>query len=359
MFDWLYNLLGSMLAWFNSWTGSYAVSLLFYALIFKIVFLPFAIKQQKNQIKMAKLTPKIELIKAKYRGRNDQATMRKQQEEIMALQQKEGYSPLAGCLPLLLQLPIIIILYNVIRSPLSYLVKLSSDQVIALNNLLPNPATEFKSIDQISLIDGIKNYINTYGAGKIEEITAGKITNIAGLPNLDIFGINLGPQPGFNPLTWAVIIPFLAAGFQWLTMWITRKLSGNANALVNDEAAQQTQMSMKILDLIMPLMTLWIAFSFSGMMGLYWIFQSILAIIQTVIINLAMPLPRFTEEELKAMRKAQKAQAKAQQAIIKTQPKYRSLHYIDEDDYEELPEIKNNTPKDTKNISGDKPEIKD
>ena len=51
-----------MLAWFESWTGSYAIALLFYALIFKILFLPFSIKQQKNQIKMAKLTPKIEQI---------------------------------------------------------------------------------------------------------------------------------------------------------------------------------------------------------------------------------------------------------------------------------------------------------
>ena len=50
----------------------------------------------------------IEAIKAKYRGRTDQATMRKQQEEIMELQQKEGYSMLAGCLPVLIQMPILI-----------------------------------------------------------------------------------------------------------------------------------------------------------------------------------------------------------------------------------------------------------
>ena len=89
---------------FFSFGGSYALGLLFYALIFKFAFVFFAIKQQKNQIKMAKLTPKIEQIRAKYRGRTDQITMRKQQEEIMRLQQEEGYSPLAGCLPLFLLL---------------------------------------------------------------------------------------------------------------------------------------------------------------------------------------------------------------------------------------------------------------
>ena len=93
--------LGKMLG-FLSFGGSYVIGLLFYALVFKIVFVFFAIKQQKNQIKMAKLAPKIALIRAKYKGRNDQVTMRKQQEEIMKLQQDEGYSPLAGCLPLLI-----------------------------------------------------------------------------------------------------------------------------------------------------------------------------------------------------------------------------------------------------------------
>lgn len=76
MFDWLYELLGTMLSWFSSiFGGSYAMALLLYALLFKILFLPFSIKQQKNQIAMAKLAPKIELIKAKYKGRTDQPTM--------------------------------------------------------------------------------------------------------------------------------------------------------------------------------------------------------------------------------------------------------------------------------------------
>ena len=94
--------------------GKYVFALLLYALIFKILFLPFSIKQQKSSIKMAKLAPKIELIKAKYKGRTDAPTKQKMQQEIMALQQKEGYSPLSGCLPLLLQFPIIIFLYQVI-----------------------------------------------------------------------------------------------------------------------------------------------------------------------------------------------------------------------------------------------------
>ena len=65
--DWLYELLGHVLYGFSCImpAQSYALALILYALVFKIVFLPFTIKQQKNQIKMAKLAPKIEVIKAK------------------------------------------------------------------------------------------------------------------------------------------------------------------------------------------------------------------------------------------------------------------------------------------------------
>ena len=73
---------------------------------------------------------------------------------------------------------------------------------------------------------------------------------------------------------------------------------------------------MRIMDLMLPAMTIWMAFSFSAMMGLYWVFQSILGIIQTIILAKLMPIPRYTEEEIKAMQKAQKTQQKQQNDCI-------------------------------------------
>ena len=354
MFDWLYELLGSMLSWFSSiFGGSYAMALLLYALLFKILFLPFSIKQQKNQIAMAKLAPKIEVIKAKYRGRTDQPTMQKQQQEIMELQQKEGYSPLSGCLPMLLQLPIIIFLYNVIRNPLSYICKLSDDAVKYINTLLTGETVDkIKNINQIGLI----GKINEYGIGR-EEL-AEYSEQLAKLPDFTLFGkLNLAETPSFT--SWLVLIPFIAAGLTWLTMFLTRKWNGNPMAQGQDA---QAQASMKIMDYTMPLMTLWIAFSFSGMLGIYWIYQSALGILQTYILSKAMPLPKYTEEELREMKKAQKAAEKAQKAALKQQPKYRSLHYIDDEDYEELPELntKSGDSSDKKTPGGiDIPDIKD
>ena len=76
----------------------------------------------------------------------------------MELQQKEGYNPMSGCLPLLIQMPIIIFLYNVIRNPLSHICRITDEGVLAIYNLLnPDKVVDtVKSIDQIKLVSQIK-----------------------------------------------------------------------------------------------------------------------------------------------------------------------------------------------------------
>ena len=340
--DWLYEFLGSMLYGFSSlFGGKYVFGLLIYALIFKILFLPFSVKQQKNQIKMAALAPKIELIKAKYRGRTDQPTLQKQQQEIMELQQKEGYSPFSGCLPLLLQLPIIMFLYSVIRNPLSYICKLSSDAISKIN--------------EVYLVDLAKD--GEIGlASKIDPALFPEYSEqLANLPDFKLFGIDLGDIPSFTNLSLLVLIPVIAAVLTWLSMVLTRKWNGNNMAAAGQDA--QSQASMKIMDLMMPLMTLWFAFNFSGMLGVYWIYQSALGILQTYILAKVMPLPKYSDEELREMKRRQKEIEKNQHSIAKNAPKVRSLHYIDEEDYEELPEVKTENKKNNSGI--DIPDIKD
>ena len=324
MLDWLYELIGTMLSWFSSlFGGQYVFGLLLYALVFKLLFLPFSIKQQKNQIKMAQLTPKIELIKAKYRGRTDQVTMQKQQQEIMELQQKEGYSPFSGCLPMLLQFPIIIFLYKIIRGPLSYICGFSADEITAIKTILGST-----QVDEIQLV----GEINKYTGDELAEYA----DKLAKLPDLTLFGTDLSATPSFTNFSWLVIIPVLAAALTWLSMYLTRKW--NANPATQPQDAQANA-SMKIMDLMMPAMTLFMAFGFSSMMGIYWIYQSALGILQSFILSKAMPLPKYSEEDLKEMRKAQKEAEKAARAAAKNAPRYRSLHYIDDEDYESLPEL--------------------
>ena len=386
MFDWLYKFLGSMLSFFESFTGGYAFALLLYALVFKIVFIPFSIKQQKNQIKMAKLQPKIELIRAKYKGRNDQPTMQKQQQEISELQQSEGYSPFSGCLPMLIQLPLIMLLYTVINNPLSYIAKpvetvedpdmsqiiLEVYKEVTLDDDEVENLTSIAKGSEIKIINAIYRYVDDNVEGNsgvlssvesldTREERIAKIESLGldyeSIPNFNFLGVNLAETPSLKNFSILCLIPVLAAAAQWVSMWLTRKFNGNQLQTQQDP---QTQASMKMMDFMFPALTLWMAFSFSGMLGLYWVFQSLLGLLQSFIIAKTMPLPKYTEEEIKEFQKARKEAEKTQREIAKNQPKYRSLHYIDDDDYDELPDApKSKNADKTKPVDGDIPQIKD
>ena len=116
--------------------NQYLLALLIFSIIVEIILLPFAIKQQKNSIKQAKLRPKEMAIRKKYAGREDQPTKQKMSMEIQEMYQKEGYNPMGGCLPLLIQFPIIIALYNIVLNPLRYICNLSTDAINGAINVV-------------------------------------------------------------------------------------------------------------------------------------------------------------------------------------------------------------------------------
>ena len=371
------KLIGEMLYWFSQiFNGQYVFALLIYALLFKLLFLPFAIKQQKNQIKMAHLTPKIELIKAKYKGRTDQATMQKQQEEILELQQKEGYNPLSGCLPLLLQMPIIMFLYGIITRPLSFICHLSKTDLTSIKQIMASFITEGESKEAIdaakNAILNMTNEINLSGEinkflanhGEEGEAALSEFMEAFGrLPKFELFGGDLSKLPwdavseGFANFSWIFFIPIAAAAIQWFSVWITRKMNANP-ATQTQPDNPQGKITAKMMDLMMPAMTLFMAYSFPGLMGIYWIYQSAFGILQTFILSKVMPLPKFTEEDVKELKRQQKEAEKNARNMAKEAPKVRSLHYIDDDDYDTLPELEKDE-KDKKKNSGnmDLPEI--
>lgn len=321
--------------------GYYLLSLFLFALAIKLVTLPFGIKQQKTQIKGAMLRPKMMLIEKKYAGRTDRVTMKKKQEEMMELQQKEGYSPLSGCLPLLIQFPILIALYRIIRMPLKYCVGLADSVVLALYNALypDNIAETFKKIPDAAHIEMI---------GQLKEQPE-VLREIAGigvekLPNYNIFGkINLGLRPAFNVAEkldgnkwnlFLLVIPLLCGGLALLTTWLSRKLNDNG---LNQQMAQQQKSSMFFLNITMPLIQFWIAFSVSGAVGVYWVYTSILGIVQMLILAKVMPLPKYTDEEIRMMQREIKKNGGPGERTIKgtsvdENGKPKSLHYVDDDD---------------------------
>jgi YidC/Oxa1 family membrane protein insertase len=107
--------------------NEYLWALLLFALIVEVLLLPLSIKQQKSQIQMAKVKPKEIAIREKYNGRNDKVTQQKMSMEIQEMYQQSGYNPFSGCLPLLIQLPIILVLFNIVRQPVTFGARLIDD----------------------------------------------------------------------------------------------------------------------------------------------------------------------------------------------------------------------------------------
>jgi YidC/Oxa1 family membrane protein insertase len=112
VFQWLLDGIGWILAWIYGVVGNFGLSIIILTLLIRIVLLPLGIKQIKSMGAMQAIQPKIKEIQKKYKGNKQKA-----QEETMKLYKEAGVNPLGGCLPLLLQFPILIAMYAVIRPP--------------------------------------------------------------------------------------------------------------------------------------------------------------------------------------------------------------------------------------------------
>ncbi len=331
----MYQFFGNILNWFNSWTGNYMLALLLFALLVKIILLPLSIMQQKNQIKGAKLRPKMMMIEKKYAGRNDQVTLKKKQAEMMELQQKEGYSAFSGCLPLLIQFPIIIILYRVIQKPLTYVSHLGSYLATIAEKI--GFTASYKN-SEIELISQIKQNMELAQEGFAEAGGTGALADV--LPKMSFFGADLTMKPYF----WSILllIPVLNFAFGVLTMKLSKKLNGNMAQMTAQ--TQDQKVSGGIMEWMMPVFSLWFAFILPSALGVYWIYQSVLGILQMLILAKVMPMPKYSQEELEQIMKELKKQQVERPAYTGSSysgDRPRSLHHIDDDD--EFPEDKKPT----------------
>ncbi len=358
---WIGKFLGILTSLFG---GYYVLALVIFALIVEIIMLPISIKQQKNMIGLAKLRPAMAKIEKKYAGRNDPITMNKKREEMLALQQKEGYSPFSGCLPMLLQLIIVgFILYPIIQNPVFYMLNQSEEFSSALLYYATSPVAtgglgfELTSNGNVIELLSLLNEENIKGIAEFAPIANGEeiLARFLELerPNFTAFTINLGKIPSFASIL--ILVPILNIAGQWLTMFLTKRWNRNGmNPMAQDA---QNAASMKIMEILPLALTFFILFQIPAMIGVYWFIRSLISLGKQYIIKTAMPIPQYTEAEIKEMEKMEKERQKAQKAALKAQPKFRSLHYIDDEDYEELPEVKNQNP--DKHVSNDAPQIKD
>ena len=374
MFDTILGWIGSFLGWLDSITGNYVWALFIFAIIVEIILLPFAIKQQQNSIKQAKLRPKEMAIRNKYKGRNDRATQMKVSEEIQAMYQKENYSPFGGCLQLFIQLPVILVLYQVVINPLQHVLHVSKEAINAMTVYVTAAVeegglgltvnTQRGTIELISIIkekgieffSGLVGYVDSVGSVKGFNITGQEAYDAFAavadkMPDFNVFGLNLGSTPTLNTPSWLWLIPVLTFLVYFGTMKLNRKFTYQPTT---GDAQQDAQAgcSNKTMDIMMPMMSVWISFMVPAAIGVYWIFKSIIGSVKQIVMSKVMPIPAMTEEELKAAEKEyggkpEKKHQKGNANPDATKYNPASLFHQDDEDYvppvkdeEEKPEIK-------------------
>lgn len=302
VFGWLFKL-------FYNLGHSYLLALFLFALAMKLLLLPFGIKQQKNSIKQAKMRPKEMAIRNKYKGRNDKKTQQKLQEEIMLLYQEEKINPMSGCLPLLIQLPILYALYGVITKPITYI----SD----FSKFLTAKTSEIDIISNVVKDAGkISEYFKLDGLDSAKLVENFKEIN----SSFHVFGLDLIEHPSF---TWPLIlIPILTFVFAFGSTRLIRKFTYQPTA-----QDSSTQASLTMMDWMMPLLSVYISFQLSSAIAVYWIFQNILSALQQILLYKLYPVPVVTEEQIREAELQLKGKHKNKPVIL-------SDDYYDNDDYD-------------------------
>ena len=275
--------LGILLNIIYNAVGSYGLAVILFALLVKIIILPIAYHGKKGMLRMSKLQGQMQQIQKKYA--NNKVKMN---EEISKLYEKEGVSPMSGCLPSFLPLPIMMGLYYAVVKPMSFMMGLSGGapdtQTGDINLLAQKVGIEITQQNSYTVQTEIAQACNQFfHNGKLDAEIASLSDNIKNLlqpMNFDLFGLDLSVKPTLT-LSVLLLIPILSGLSAFLSSWILQKMQNNNN----NGANAQMQGSMKTIMYIMPLMSVYFAFQFPAAIGIYWIANNVFTCIQEIILT--------------------------------------------------------------------------
>lgn len=331
---------GYLMRFCYSITGNYAIALIFFTLLFKLILLPLSIKQQKSTRDRARIQPKEKAIRKRYVGRTDQNAQVEMSNDIMKLYRDEKVSMASGCLPMLIQLPIIAVIYQIVTKPLQYISMLSAATIDAVKTKIfdlfnAGTLTVQNTSSQIhGLFESAAGDISKFGIDQIQMSTVVKSNPDAfseifteGLPLIpNLGGMNgLASKPSFASIM--ILIPIIAALFQFASTFILQRL-GPRPDVSTPEAAQMAK-QMRTMNVIFPAMTFFIALGVPAVIGLYWIYQTVFGVIISIVLMKLYPVPVFTDEDFA---KAEEEMNKDYVRPAVPSQKRRSLHSIDDDE---------------------------
>ncbi len=348
-----------------------AIVIVLFTFIVRGLMIPLTIKQQKFSKLSAKMNPEIQKITAKYKGKKDEASMRKQQAETQAVYQKYGANPTAGCLPLLITLPIMFALYRVIYNIPAYVSSIyvtyaniaeaisgTNGYVDIMKDFAESLTVNTKNFTEMANGNiSIPHIIDIFVKFKTDDWTQlatqfPTVKNIITENSMEIVRIhkfignmNILDTPGFAfP---GILIPILAAALQWFQ---TKQMTS-----LNPPADKDNPMasSMSAMNNVMPIMSGIFCFMFPIGVGIYWVAGSVFAIIQQFVINKYMDKIDIDELIEKNVTKANKRKAKlgidpnaSMEELAKKQTKSINAHIpVEEESSKSMADLANSVKK--------------
>ncbi len=304
------------------------LSIILFTIVIYLLLMPLTIKQQKFSKLQVRMNPEIQAIQAKYKGKQDQASMLALNQETKAVYAKYGVSPSGSCLQLLIQMPILFALYRVIYAMPAYVTKIGEAFGVLADKIMQasNGVEEVKALSSamyftknFDIAGNTKNaIIDTLNKTSTLDMTALSekfgladltyngsliLTNGSEKGLIDIYnnflGLNIGNSPmdtmktafaagNYLLLAGAIAIPVLAAVTQWINYKLMPQAAtndDNKKKQPSNDTAEAMQQSMKMMNTLMPIMSAWFCLTLPAGMGLYWVIGAVVRSIQQVAIN--------------------------------------------------------------------------
>ena len=266
-----------LLMLFYDFSQNYGIALILFALVIKLVLFPFNLKGKKSMIQMNLLSSKMQQLQKQYGKDRERYNL-----EIQKLYEKEKVNPMSGCLWSFIPIIFLMVLYGIIREPLTYLMNVPADMIntvaeitgVANSGTYPQIAM-LKAIADPAMMEQVKAALGDAGAGLFSM-------------NVEFLGINLAniPQLNFwsNGMNWGSVglflLPLVSVGTSLLSMYVSMKTNQMNRGGEQNEQMAKTNRTMMIF---MPIMSLWIGFTVPAGLSIYWIAQYIFSIFQELI----------------------------------------------------------------------------
>ena len=263
---------------FYDFFESYGLALILFALVIKLVLFPFNLKGKKSMIQMNLLSGKMQQLQKQYGKDRERYNL-----EIQKLYEKEKVNPMSGCLWSFIPIIFLMVLYGIIREPLTYLMNVPADMIETVAEItgVANSGT----YPQIAMLKAIADpaVLEQVKAALGESAGAGLFSM-----NVEFLGINLAniPQLNFwsNGMNWGSVglflLPLVSVGTSLLSMYVSMKTNQMNRGGEQNEQMAKTNRTMMIF---MPIMSLWIGFTVPAGLSIYWIAQYIFSIFQELI----------------------------------------------------------------------------